>query len=132
MRWRNASNDGIPSSGWSRTSGHLPRMRGSSLRWRCSTPNYPYGSASALRLNRPRSAAVRRLTHTGSWAWNIATGERSEEHTSELQSQSNLVCRLLLEKKKSKCENSAEQDKNQLQSRATLDGRLRLENNGHQ
>src|SRR5256886_12225720 len=27
-------------------------------------------------------------------------GYRSEEHTSELQSQSNLVCRLLLEKKK--------------------------------
>src|SRR2546430_6733431 len=27
-------------------------------------------------------------------------GERSEEHTSELQSQSNHVCRLLLEKKK--------------------------------
>src|SRR6266567_9448814 len=29
-------------------------------------------------------------------------GDRSEEHTSELQSQSNLVCRLLLEKKKKK------------------------------
>src|SRR2546430_13205312 len=28
-----------------------------------------------------------------------ANDERSEEHTSELQSQSNLVCRLLLEKK---------------------------------
>src|SRR2546427_1158000 len=28
------------------------------------------------------------------------SGSRSEEHTSELQSQSNLVCRLLLEKKK--------------------------------
>src|SRR2546430_14998508 len=28
------------------------------------------------------------------------SGTRSEEHTSELQSQSNLVCRLLLEKKK--------------------------------
>src|SRR2546430_11049569 len=28
---------------------------------------------------------------------------RSEEHTSELQSQSNLVCRLLLEKKKTVC-----------------------------
>src|SRR5438034_10681181 len=28
------------------------------------------------------------------------TGERSEEHTSELQSHSDLVCRLLLEKKK--------------------------------
>src|SRR2546427_3227949 len=33
--------------------------------------------------------------------------ERSEEHTSELQSQSNLVCRLLLEKKK---KNSTRED----------------------
>src|SRR2546427_12802743 len=31
---------------------------------------------------------------------------RSEEHTSELQSQSNLVCRLLLEKKKKKTYNT--------------------------
>src|SRR2546430_16788202 len=30
---------------------------------------------------------------------NLATRERSEEHTSELQSQSNIVCRLLLQKK---------------------------------
>src|SRR2546430_4032093 len=30
----------------------------------------------------------------------VGLGARSEEHTSELQSQSNLVCRLLLEKKK--------------------------------
>src|SRR3989475_5039158 len=34
-----------------------------------------------------------------SWPW-IRAWSRSEEHTSELQSQSNLVCRLLLEKKK--------------------------------
>src|SRR5688572_32709109 len=32
----------------------------------------------------------------------MTTASRSEEHTSELQSQSNLVCRLLLEKKKKK------------------------------
>src|SRR2546427_6073695 len=32
----------------------------------------------------------------------LPCGQRSEEHTSELQSQSNLVCRLLLEKKKKK------------------------------
>src|SRR2546430_10155657 len=31
---------------------------------------------------------------------NVRSTVRSEEHTSELQSQSNLVCRLLLEKKK--------------------------------
>src|SRR2546430_12334086 len=37
---------------------------------------------------------------------------RSEEHTSELQSQSNLVCRLLLEKKK----NCAERNKKQLRT----------------
>src|SRR2546430_3106413 len=38
-----------------------------------------------------------------SWAGHVVFvgGARSEEHTSELQSQSNLVCRLLLEKKKS-------------------------------
>src|SRR2546430_4834810 len=32
--------------------------------------------------------------------WGFNNQARSEEHTSELQSQSNLVCRLLLEKKK--------------------------------
>src|SRR5688572_31488166 len=39
------------------------------------------------------------------WGWSPPDGSwglRSEEHTSELQSQSNLVCRLLLEKKKEK------------------------------
>src|SRR5689334_24697890 len=33
-------------------------------------------------------------------AWSCSTRARSEEHTSELQSQFHLVCRLLLEKKK--------------------------------
>src|SRR2546427_8813003 len=33
----------------------------------------------------------------------LDVAHRSEEHTSELQSQSNLVCRLLLEKKKMAC-----------------------------
>src|SRR2546427_3285397 len=42
-----------------------------------------------------RSAATRRTE-----AKAAAGPARSEEHTSELQSQSNLVCRLLLEKKK--------------------------------
>src|SRR5256886_3112099 len=36
---------------------------------------------------------------TAGIAGNSRTKRRSEEHTSELQSQSNLVCRLLLEKK---------------------------------
>src|SRR5256886_10176069 len=57
------------------------------------------GLPSAMRAAQaPLSPAL------GAWAARIAEGkpmlyERSEEHTSELQSQSNLVCRLLLEKK---------------------------------
>src|SRR2546427_930532 len=52
-------------------------------------------AAAAGRLcRRPRG---RQLAAT---AGRRAHAARSEEHTSELQSQSNLVCRLLLEKKK--------------------------------
>src|SRR2546427_2058324 len=42
------------------------------------------------------------IEHLGGGAPDVRAGPvaRSEEHTSELQSQSNLVCRLLLEKKK--------------------------------
>src|SRR2546421_3710622 len=40
----------------------------------------------------------------GNGIWDL--GWRSEEHTSELQSRSDLVCRLLLEKKKKKHANS--------------------------
>src|SRR5690606_42152898 len=40
-------------------------------------------------------------THDAIWAYRLPSllGARSEEHTSELQSRENLVCRLLLEKK---------------------------------
>src|SRR5256886_7839234 len=53
-------------------------------------------------LNTNASAQVRKKIGSGFSGWpNRSTGiARSEEHTSELQSQSNLVCRLLLEKKK--------------------------------
>src|SRR5438093_7870559 len=59
-------------------------------------------------LHRPRSHAPRPCAWSGSIRCSsVATGyrrwsesrERSEEHTSELQSLTNLVCRLLLEKK---------------------------------
>src|SRR5260370_32371881 len=59
----------------------------------------PSRRASPLPVRLRRlSAAVRRLSQ----AWFFAVPRRSEEHTSELQSHLNLVCRLLLEKKK-KC-----------------------------
>src|SRR5206468_9045514 len=46
------------------------------------------------------SAAVD-STNTSFWSERVSAYTRSEEHTSELQSRSDLVCRLLLEKKKS-------------------------------
>src|SRR2546430_13430629 len=68
----------------------------------------------------PYTTLFRSMSHAGVFAHNSWAGAlfsqpllrpvfdlqmldpRSEEHTSELQSQSNLVCRLLLEKKKKK------------------------------
>src|SRR2546427_9479592 len=43
-----------------------------------------------------------RLLRVANQTLELPAKYRSEEHTSELQSQSNLVCRLLLEKKKKK------------------------------
>src|SRR2546427_3364003 len=51
----------------------------------------------ALRVKRCRRVCFRRATSSASKR--ARKSQRSEEHTSELQSQSNLVCRLLLEKK---------------------------------
>src|SRR5689334_24028383 len=47
-------------------------------------------------------SSTRRVTWTSPSKWSAACAcsTRSEEHTSELQSQFHLVCRLLLEKKK--------------------------------
>src|SRR3989475_10912758 len=47
-----------------------------------------------------RRAIERNYENQGAAITDVLTELRSEEHTSELQSQSNLVCRLLLEKKK--------------------------------
>src|SRR2546430_3489962 len=72
---------------------------------------FPYttlfrSAVGAFFLSRPIPGRMSRRTAAG--ARGCASGfrggggkkARSEEHTSELQSQSNLVCRLLLEKKK--------------------------------
>src|SRR2546430_12094891 len=50
----------------------------------------------------PSRAPPEALLHDGEHLVQTVAEGRSEEHTSELQSQSNLVCRLLLEKKKKK------------------------------
>src|SRR2546422_8292739 len=50
------------------------------------------------RPGRPRHRSLRTRDHAGFAAGDLR--DRSEEHTSELQSRLHLVCRLLLEKKK--------------------------------
>src|SRR5688572_30978567 len=57
-------------------------------------------ATSASRVHVP--VAVGKPPTDNSDSLSKTTCTRSEEHTSELQSQSNLVCRLLLEKKKKK------------------------------
>src|SRR2546427_6992139 len=51
-------------------------------------------------VDRPAQRAQKLLRRRGSHGERRRGHDRSEEHTSELQSQSNLVCRLLLVKKK--------------------------------
>src|SRR5256885_10746365 len=59
------------------------------------------GSGTISRIS-PRRNRVTRTIRVGGQPDGIALAFRSEEHTSELQSPCNLVCRLLLEKKKQK------------------------------
>src|SRR5207237_8766920 len=58
------------------------------------------GPSSPSRISRAGSASPRRRSAT--WEACLPPPARSEEHTSELQSHLNLVCRLLLEKKNQK------------------------------
>src|SRR5688572_31562918 len=69
-----------------------------------------FRSRGRCRRHHPLHAGAAPRRHAGARGPDAAGSEdvrrradrRSEEHTSELQSQSNLVCRLLLEKKKKK------------------------------
>src|SRR5438093_7748033 len=69
-------------------------------------------------IARPRRPWCRRRSWPGSWH---RPRSRSEEHTSELQSLTNLVCRLLLEKKNRKEKN----DYDESQSRRFFQRQIR-------
>src|SRR5438477_5326867 len=69
---------------------HTARPPGGSTRR--MTPAHPIASSTAPTIRKRVTAPVTAVACAGSL--------RSEEHTSELQSHVNLVCRLLLEKKK--------------------------------
>src|SRR3712207_7178220 len=62
-------------------------------------PDHLCGPCGAHQSSAPSSAGPRGSFRVASAT--SMTGPRSEEHTSELQSRQYLVCRLLLEKKKS-------------------------------
>src|SRR3989454_2371254 len=65
---------------------------------------FPYTTLfrSRVRDGRVRRATGDRASRGPALVLELRLGARSEEHTSELQSPCNLVCRLLLEKKKKK------------------------------
>src|SRR2546426_7968733 len=66
--------------------------------------NHPYVKNYVLARTTPLTRARKTLPHFEQTFKKLRA--RSEEHTSELQSPCNLVCRLLLEKKKTKKKNS--------------------------
>src|SRR2546427_6395190 len=68
------------------------------LKARGEEPRALVRDAEALRQRLLHVPGVKKVNIVGEQSERIYV--RSEEHTSELQSQSNLVCRLLLEKKK--------------------------------
>src|SRR5688572_30869294 len=63
-----------------------------------NTPNFFARINGFTPFRKKRTKLPSRAVFSG----DCENARRSEEHTSELQSQSNLVCRLLLEKKKKK------------------------------
>src|SRR5436309_11369493 len=78
----------------------LPRVESGDIVLIGATTENPSFEVNAALLSRSKVFVLRPLTEA-----EIATvirRTRSEEHTSELQSRENLVCRLLLEKKKKK------------------------------
>src|SRR5690606_41579727 len=69
----------------------------------CSTPSPPRVPTAAIPAPSPSPPRRPRRLRSSVAALPWPSGpRRSEEHTSELQSRENLVCRLLLEKKKNK------------------------------
>src|SRR5690606_40781355 len=92
-----------PSSRPHRHPPSFPTRRSSDLfiRWRCRSGELTwFGCFTYLDFDRRSSCA--NYANLGFWSRLELNpnGSRSEEHTSELQSRENLVCRLLLEKKK--------------------------------
>src|SRR6478672_12131322 len=72
----------------------------------------------------PYTTLFRSLVPTPAWlraTYHMPWYERSEEHTSELQSRSDLVCRLLLEKKKKKKKNIIIKTKQHQRKKKTQD-----------
>src|SRR2546430_9211573 len=79
----------------------MPQAGPDPRRRRSVTSRTATGSRASTAPPAPRSSTAW-LVRTSSGGAELAHAQchaRSEEHTSELQSQSNLVCRLLLEKK---------------------------------
>src|SRR5438034_7426902 len=91
-RWRRFSNERNPErhgGGHGRRLRHRPCDGRHAGGWRSGG-----GGGGSRRGGRARDGRARHQE------WSARSRSRSEEHTSELQSHSDLVCRLLLEKKK--------------------------------
>src|SRR5438034_5659064 len=88
---------------------------------------FPYTTLFRSRRPRPAGpvaggadAGLQSGEAVGQEGSHVGRGNRSEEHTSELQSHSDLVCRLLLEKKKKKKKKKKKNKKNKKMTVTTI------------
>src|SRR5438874_5818800 len=75
-----------------------------------SLPPLPYPSDALEPHIDKQTMEIHHGKHHNAYVTNLNAALRSEEHTSELQSRRDLVCRLLLEKKKKKTNKSIQDD----------------------
>src|SRR3989475_6013273 len=93
------SGDGCESRGVS--TGNSPLRRPENMVHHTIATRITKASSASSKIN-PMNFHLLRHAAMALIVGTLVACTRSEEHTSELQSQSNLVCRLLLEKKKNK------------------------------
>src|SRR5690349_23945537 len=82
-------------------SAKLPHGNAELADWMADAPNAGFSNLAAALSAAWTRASIRkqRTSKAASGGGGRINGQRSEEHTSELQSRRDLVCRLLLEKK---------------------------------
>src|SRR5699024_12019749 len=111
------------------TGNHAKTESGASVQERIASVQTKMQEVKSLEMSMDMDMALKATEDGESFDFTMKTSGRSEEHTSELQSRFDLVCRLLLEKKKKKdMRNMQEENKKPRTEQHRTSARSQLEN----